>query len=226
MKSAFFGTSADPSQNRWSRVLLVEGTSGVGKSTLVDHLVRRFVASRAPRKLRTLLHLTQAHTFGPLVPAADSGTLSAGDNLAHLDNVVSLLEWHVTSLRAESEVKFNAVVDTLHLTQCFRPGVLRWEQVAPLDARLARLDARLLFLRASRDSIWSRGIEPRRNDEFMTGYALGRFGRSLQEVHEYFVAEQEKMAQLLSRTRLRHLEIDADRAVEETASDAYRFWQS
>ena len=28
----------------WSSVLIVEGTSGVGKSTLIDQLVRRYVA--------------------------------------------------------------------------------------------------------------------------------------------------------------------------------------
>ena len=48
----------------WSRVLVVEGTSGVGKSTLIDRLVRRYVADRPARKLRTLLHLTQADTTG------------------------------------------------------------------------------------------------------------------------------------------------------------------
>src|SRR5262245_56518559 len=31
----------DPS---WSRLLIVEGTSGVGKSTLIDRLIRRYVA--------------------------------------------------------------------------------------------------------------------------------------------------------------------------------------
>jgi hypothetical protein len=50
----------------WSRLLLVEGTSGVGKSTPIDELIRRSVASQPPRKLRTLLHLTKPHTYGPL----------------------------------------------------------------------------------------------------------------------------------------------------------------
>ena len=58
-------------ETSWSRVLLVEGTSGVGKSTLIDRLLRRFVALQPPRRLRTLLHLTQAHTYGPRAPLED-----------------------------------------------------------------------------------------------------------------------------------------------------------
>src|SRR5215831_1546758 len=61
----------DPS---WSRLLIVEGTSGVGKSTLIDRLIRRYVAEQPERRLRTILHLTQAHTYGPIAPDEDLGT--------------------------------------------------------------------------------------------------------------------------------------------------------
>src|SRR6185436_1359749 len=101
-------TVGDPA---WSRVLIVEGTSGVGKSTLIDRLVRRYVADRPARKLRTLLHLTQAHTYGPLVVDEDRQTLTADQNLRHLDEVVSMVEWHVLSLTAETRIKFLAAID-------------------------------------------------------------------------------------------------------------------
>jgi hypothetical protein len=213
-------------QTAWSRALLVEGTSGVGKSTLIDRLLRQFVSRQPPRRLRTLLHLTQAHTYGPLVPSEDLGALTVEQNLAHLDQVGSILKWHITSLRAESQVKFHGIVDTLHFTQCFRPGVLAWENVAPLDLQLASLGVRLLFLRASPGSIWTRGIDARRNEQFINSYACPRFGVNLHQIHDYFVAEQERMGALLSRTSLPYLELDADRDLEGNVEAAYAFWQS
>ena len=104
-----------------------------------------------------------------------------------------MLEWHVLSLTAETRIKFLAIIDTLHLTQCHRPGVLTWEHVSGLDRRLAGIGARLLFLHASSQTIWERGITSRRDQEFITGYACPRFGSTLEEIHQYFVAEQALM---------------------------------
>ena len=210
----------------WSRILLVEGTSGVGKSTLIDQLVRRYVADRPARKLRTLLHLTQAHTYGPVAVDEDQETLTPEKNLQHLDNVVSMLEWHVSSLTAETRIKFFAVVDTLHFTHCHRPGVLNWEHVSDLDHRLARIGARLLFLHGSSRTLWERGIVPRRDEGFITGYACPRFGATLEEIHQHFVAEQESMRQRLSDTSLEYREIDADGDIRSNLEEARRFWLS
>jgi hypothetical protein len=232
MPSAFAspipGPAGAPASERgnpaWSRVLLVEGTSGVGKSTLIDRLLRRYVAERPARKLRTLLHLTQAHTYGPLAPGEDSGTLTVEQNLRHLDGVVSLLEWHVGALAAETKVKFLAIVDTLHLTQCHRPGVLTWDQVRTFDERLLRLGARLLFLHGTPATLWNRGMEPRAHEEFILGYARPRFGANLSEIHRYFVAEQAAMRGHLSRTRLPSLLLDAEGEDHSNLDRAYAFW--
>jgi predicted GTPase len=48
------------------QALLIEGTSGIGKSALIDALIRRHVTTAAPRKIRGLVHLAQSHTYGPL----------------------------------------------------------------------------------------------------------------------------------------------------------------
>lgn len=130
----------------------------------------------------------------------------------------------VSSLTHESKVKFLAVVDTLHLTHCHRPGVLAWEQVSPLDQRLARLGARLLFLHGAAETIWERGIIPRRDEEFITEYACPRFGATLEDIHRYFVAEQERMRRLLANTAMTYREIDADDAIDRNVKEAYEFW--
>jgi len=63
------------------KALLVEGTSGVGKSTLIDALIRRHVDTASARKIRSLVHLAQSHTYGPLATPEDKGTLTADENV-------------------------------------------------------------------------------------------------------------------------------------------------
>ena len=208
----------------FSRILIVEGTSGVGKSTLLDGMVRRYVADRPPRKLRTLLHLTQAHTYGPLAPAEDAGTLSVQENVQHLEHVVAMLEWYVRALTAESTIKFLALVDTLHVTHCHRPGLVGWEDVRAVDARLARIGARMVFLRASPETIWERSIASRANDQFILGYAQAKLGASLEQIHGYFVDEQERMRRLLELTCIPQLVLDAETDLETNLARAAEFW--
>ena len=120
-----------------AHLLLVEGVAGLGKSTVLDRLLRRHVSGAPERKLRTVLHLTQAHTYGPLVPGEDAGTLTREASLGHLERIVTWLEWLAQTVAAEAVPKCFALVDTLHLTHCVRPGVVAWDDVAAHDRRLA-----------------------------------------------------------------------------------------
>jgi hypothetical protein len=204
------------------KIVLVEGTSGVGKSTLIDALLRRHLEASRPRKIRSMLHLAQSHTYGPLARAEDNG-LTVAQNLVHLDRIVSQLEWFHASVQEHDRPWAFAIFDTLHLTHCVRPGVVAWPHVSPIDARLTALGAKLLFLEAPAPTLWERGIVPRMNEQFILEYAR-KFGRTNEEIHAYFDREQDELRSLYGRSRLPKLILNADQSVESLAEQAYRFW--
>lgn len=205
------------------KALLVEGTSGVGKSTLIDALIRRDIANSQPRKIRTLIHLAQSHTYGPLAIPENHGTLTVSENMRHLDRIVSMLEWLHASVHEHTRPWCFVIVDTLHLTQCVRPGVVKWADVDPIDRRLAAIGCKLLSLQASSQTIWERGIEPRMNQQFLLEYAR-KFGRTHEEMHAYFVREQQTLAELFSQSAMSKMLMRNDGTVDDVLDEAFRFW--
>ncbi len=202
--------------------LLVEGTSGVGKSSLIDALIRRHVAASAPRKIRSLLHLAQSHTYGPLARAEDAGTLTVEKNVAHLERIVGTIEWFQRCVQEHERPWAFALVDTLHLTHCVRPGVVTWPDVSAIDSRLAASGCKLLFLEATPDEIWNRGIAPRVEEQFLRNYAR-KFGSTLDEIHAHFIREQEILLGHFERSAMPKLRLRADDP--QTIQDAaFRFW--
>ena len=205
------------------KALLVEGTSGVGKSTLIDALIRRHVSSCQPRKVRTLVHLAQSHTYGPLAVPENNRTLTVDANLRHLERIVGTLEWLHASVQEHTRPWCFVLIDTLHLTHCLRPGVVQWKDVKLFDQRLSAIGCRQLFLQAAPRTIWERGIVPRKNEQFMQVYAR-KFGRTEEEIHQYFVREQETLARLFSDSAMPKLLMQNDGAVDGIEDEAYRFW--
>src|SRR5215469_13004977 len=179
------------------KALLVEGVPGIGKSTLIDALIRRYIGSVAPRKIRTFLHLSQTYTYGPLAPAEDAGTLTVADNLRLLEHIVELLEWLHADLNYSGKQSF-VLIDGLHLTHCLRPGVLNWENAAGMDRRLAAVHCRLLLLRGSDETIRSRAIQARAGWEFLD-YAR-KFGQTDGELHTHFVEEQKRFEAMFAQS--------------------------
>ncbi len=204
------------------KALLVEGTSGAGKSTLIDALVRRHVANAPARKIRSLVHLAQSHTYGPLAPLEDRGTLTVADNLRHLERVVGMLEWLHASVQEHRKPWCFAVIDTLHITHCVRPGMVKWADVAGIDERLAAIDCKLFLMMAPPANIWKRGIEARRGSQFLQEYAR-KFGSSEGEIHQYFVQEQLTIADLFSRSNMPKCQTTED-TTTDVVNAAYEFW--
>lgn len=159
------------------------------------------------------MSLTQDHTGGPLNPAEDAGTLTKEDNLAYLHTIDGYLAWLVEAAAQGGMPQPWIVVDTLHLTQCVRRG-LAWEDVATLDAVLARVGGTLLFLKVSPETIWSRLFEGPERAAFRHGYAR-RFGRTPEDIHRYFVAEQERMEKLYQASSLWKRNIDVDQPLSQ-----------
>jgi hypothetical protein len=204
------------------KALLVEGTSGVGKSTLIDALIRRHVDLAKPRKIRTLVHLAQSHTYGPLALSEDKG-LTVDANLRHLERIVGTIEWLHASVQGQTRPWCFVLVDTLHLTECVRPGVVKWNDVEAFDQRLAAVGCKLLFLRGTPATIWERGIKPRVDEQFIREYAR-KFGRNNEEIHSYFVREQEILTDSFSRSSMPKRLLPNDGLLENTLEEALRFW--
>jgi hypothetical protein len=202
--------------------LLVEGVPGIGKSTVIEALIRRHVASADKTRIRTLLHLSQTWTYGPLAPGEDAGTLTARENLELLDRIVRSLEWLSEDVRVSGPPCF-VLIEALHLTHCVRPGVLSWSDAAPIDRRLAAVGCRLLLLRGRRETIRERSIERRAGTEFLK-YAR-RFGGTAEELEEHFVGEQARFEEMFAGTAMAKKALVNDGRVEDTIDEAYQFWR-
>jgi hypothetical protein len=209
-----------------ARLLLIEGVPGLGKSTVLDRLVRRHVAAAEERRVRTLLHLTQAHTYGPLAPGEDAGTLTRGQSLEHLDRLVRLLEWLAAAVAAEMQTKCFALVDTLHLTHCLRPGVLAWDDAAPFDRRLAAAGCRLLLLDGSDATVRERAVAARTETSFIRDYALRKLAPDHAALARYFAGERDAFRRMFAASAMPKLALAAETPLEDLTASAYAFWMA
>lgn len=204
-----------------SKILLIEGIPGIGKSTLIHALMRKHMNEN--EKIRTFLHLTQAHTYGPLAVDEDNNCLTKEKSINHLDKIISMLEWFSHSVAEEKLSKFYALIDTLHFTHCFRPGTLTWEDAIQADMSLSEMKCKVIFLRGSREVVWQRSILSRKDTQFINGYAK-KFGSNIDEVYSYFLQEQNNMELLISKSSMNKLIIDNNGNLDDIIKMAYDFW--
>jgi hypothetical protein len=100
---------------------------------------------------------------------------------------------------------------------------VKWSDVTEIDERLAALGCNLLSLRASPVTIWRRGIEPRRDQQFLLEYAK-KFGRTHEEIHAYFVREQEALSSFFGSSKMQKTIFQNDEDGSGVVEQAYRFW--
>ena len=199
-----------------SRILLIEGVPGIGKSTLVNALEARY-AAEARGKSRSFLRLGQAHTHWPAAGEAGGGTEAARACIAE---TLRTVEWMAESVRVEPY--FWCLVDTLHLTLAERPGGLAAEEVIACDARLARLGGRLLLLTAREATVRGRCIEGRAGNPWLT--RMIAIHGSADAAAAAFVAEQRRFLALAGRLRMRLLMLESEETEDRLARAAWNFW--
>lgn len=159
-----------------ARILLLEGTCGAGKTTLGKALTGEGD-----------VFLSQRYTYAPLVPAEDAGTLSGEENRRFLLDRLQEIRGRVAELSKESRI----IIDTFHVTQRVRPGVLTTAAFREIDESLAELGCGLLFLSIPAETIHERLVEGRRDTGFAT-YAA-RLAGGEAAVSDYFVREQAEL---------------------------------
>lgn len=202
--------------------LLVEGVPGIGKSTLIDALIRRHVDSSDARRIRSFLHLSQSHTYGPLAPAEDRGSLTVEANLQLLDRIAQTLEWLHADLKYSGKPCF-VLIDSLHLTHCLRPGILTWEDAASIDRRLAEIGCKLLLLTGAQETIRARTIHARADSQFLMQYAA-KFGQTLEMIHAHFVNEQAQFVRMFEQSSLQKRVFENDGSLDTIVEQAHVFW--
>jgi hypothetical protein len=203
-----------------ARLLLIEGVPGLGKSTVLDRLFRMRVAESEDRRLRTLLHLTQAHTYA----LGDSGALTRPENIQHLEQIVGHLVWLALKVAGEDCTKCFALIDTLHLTHCLRPAVVTWGDVEPFDKRLAAIGCTLVLLDAETPVIRVRTIQARAGTQFLESYVLRRLVPHASELEAYFLGERDEFRRLFALSSMPKCLLHAEAPLDELVAAAYGLW--
>jgi len=180
-------------------IFLIEGTCGVGKTSLID---------ASAREVPGAVVFRQRQTYGPIAPLEDAGTLDSDGNERALLEVVTAIA------SAQLESRSVVLVDTLHFTQRLRPGVLSAEAFGRVHARVSALGAELVLLHASPTTIRERVIVGRRGTSFAR-YAR-KFGDDDDALLAYFVGEQERLRELVETAcGMAHLRLDGDAPRDE-----------
>ena len=207
-----------------SKIILIEGIPGAGKTTLIKALLEKHVSQ--DKKIDSLLHLSQTQTYKPVVSDEDNFYACKTDNLNHLSKILDLLTRSISSGNNKSHNNLFAIIDTLHITHCFRPGNISWREVAAYDKLLANINSKLIFIKALPGTIWERAILKRNEaDELYLKMYQKRYGNSLEEVHQYYMNEQDKMEKLIEQSSLSKMTLFSEETPQTNENTAYEFWR-
>ena len=204
------------------KILLVEGTCGTGKTTLLRGLLRKYACQED--KPRTILFITQAHTYFPIMSDDLPALPGKKEHRQHLRKIIKMLEWNLEGLQPSKWYALHGLIDTLHLTHAFRPGVLTWSELTYIDQYLGALGAKMIFLEAQHQTLWDRLIVGRGSDPAYLNHFQRRFGDTPEAVHAYYTKEQVQMRGLLRRSAMESLIVPAEDSSVDNLAQAYQFW--
>ncbi|MEZ4711873.1 MAG: hypothetical protein R3A44_32105 [Caldilineaceae bacterium] len=200
---------------------LIEGAAGIGKTTLVDGLMQRHLQLHPHQN--TLLRLGQGHTYAPLDPDGIESQITADEQLAYLNRIHHLLDFLAHPTGPNSTPPFSCLIETLHLTLSTKPHILSPAQLVEYDRKLAAIGCKLIFIRVTPETLWERCIWQRRHNGFIIVYGQ-KYGRTLDEIHAHYVAEQAHMLRLFEESTMPKILLDGELSNEELIDTAYDFW--
>jgi thymidylate kinase len=202
------------------KIILIEGVPGVGKTTLIKGLLREYISQ--DKKISSLLHLNQSHTYKPIVSDEDNFYACKTENLNHLSKILDFLNRAISL----GNNKLFVIIDTLHITHCFRPGTVSWTDVSTYDKLLAGMNCKLIFIKAMPETILERAILKRNTaDKFYLSKYQIKYGKTLEEVHQYYITEQQKMEDLIKQSILNRMTLFSEDTPQANQDAAFKFWQ-
>lgn len=200
---------------------LVEGTTGVGKTTLIDALVHHHLQQNP--HMDTLLRLGQGHTYAPIEPDRTVPKVSLTEQVEYMDRIFDMLSFLVHPYGYGSRPRHSCIIETLHLTLSTKPHQLSNQKIANYDGGLAGIGCKLLFIQVTPETHWERCIWERRHNGFITIYAQ-KYGHTLEEIHAHYMASQTQMLRLFEQSSMPKLLLDGEQPVETLVEIAYDFW--
>jgi len=192
---------------RSAPVVLVEGTCGAGKTTLIKAIEKLAEA----RGVATAM-FSQRETYAPIAPSEDLGILDDELNRRILEGLLHSIRTRATGLGMGGLV----LVDTLHITQYVRPGVLSSQSYLTLASQAQQFVSLVVVLLARPSTLRERTVEGRRG----TGFAryAAKFASEDDASVEYFLGEQSQILELVRKApRVCSLELTSESPVEELA---------
>ena len=135
-----------------------------------------------------------------------------------------MLHWDTDDLSPKKWFTLFSLIDTLHITHYFRPGILSWAEMSYVDKSLAVLGGRLVFLQAEPETLWERLIIERSKDPLFMNHYQKKFGHSPEAVHKYYANEQQQMSMVVRQSTMDKLFLSSEDPVEENVEKAYAFW--
>ena len=119
------------------RFLIIEGAMGTGKTSVAGHLIKKATANM--QDMASIVYLNASITYAPLKAEEKTMPTTVEDNIAHLERICDTLTWLAEAAALYGTTDQWCCVDSLHITQCLRPGLLSIRQAMDFDARLKKI---------------------------------------------------------------------------------------